>query len=97
MSAYLKKRNTYPVDASYWQNNRNRKIAKEFGVHESSVMRKRRNLVHKCGTKYKCRVIGWYDWEKVSWEFSDEEIMRAWKGTKKPILATIKAWRKKMN
>ena len=86
---YYMMRNNYPTDILYWQKNRNAEIARNFNVHESSVMRKRNNLIKNFGTDYKCKVIGWDKWNNVDWSLSDEEIQKTWSGKKIPQISTI--------
>ena len=86
-------RNQYDLKPEFWQENRNIQIAKKYGVVESSVSRKRNNLIKKFGDEYKCQVLGWFGWKSVDWSLSDQQIQKNWRGKKTPNLLTIKKWR----
>lgn len=86
----------YDFSPEFWQKNRNKVIAEIYGVAESSVCRMRYKLVKERGKIYECRVKGWYDWGRVNWDLTNEQIQENWEGKKTPKLSTIKAWREKI-
>ena len=86
----MQTRNKYNTDPKYWQTHRNTQIARELGVNESSVSRKRKSLIKKFGPQFECKVLGWYYWERVNWHLTDEEIYKTWSLTsKRPTIKTI--------